>query len=69
MRVRVCRYGKLGASEAEVAAVARVVKLDSFFTTLPKGYHTIIGESTRAQAQQARAYKHECTHTDTQPHT
>ena len=41
------RYGRPGASDAEVAAAARAVGLDAFLTTLPDGLETLVGEQGR----------------------
>ena len=41
------RYGRPGASGAEVAAAARAVGLDAFLTTLPDGLETLVGEQGR----------------------
>jgi ATP-binding cassette subfamily B protein len=37
-------YGRPDATDAEVAAVARVVHADAFIHALPDGYHTVVGE-------------------------
>ena len=39
------RYGRPGASDAEVEAAARVAHVDEFVTALPAGYETEVGES------------------------
>ena len=41
------RYGRPGASDAEVAAAARAVGLDAFLATLPDGLETLVGEQGR----------------------
>lgn len=41
------RYGRPGASDAQVAAAARAVGLDAFLTTLPDGLETLVGEQGR----------------------
>ena len=38
------RYGKPGASDAEVHAAAKAAFADSFITALPEGYNTFLGE-------------------------
>jgi len=38
------RYGKLDASDDEVAAAAKAAHADSFIRTLPEGYDTVLGE-------------------------
>ncbi|MBA4791763.1 MAG: ABC transporter ATP-binding protein/permease [Rhizobiales bacterium] len=38
------RYGRLGASEAEVEAAARLAQIDGFISATPKGYQTEVGE-------------------------
>jgi ATP-binding cassette subfamily B protein/subfamily B ATP-binding cassette protein MsbA len=38
------RYGRLDATDAEVAAAARAVSADEFIATLPQGYATRLGE-------------------------
>jgi len=37
-------YGRLGASEKDVEAAARVAEADAFIRALPEGYDTIVGE-------------------------
>jgi subfamily B ATP-binding cassette protein MsbA len=37
-------YGKLGATEAELAAAARAANADEFIERLPQGYDTLVGE-------------------------
>lgn len=39
------RYGRLGATDAEVEAAARVVGADAFIRRLPMGYDTELGEN------------------------
>ncbi|MDE0356457.1 MAG: ABC transporter ATP-binding protein [Gammaproteobacteria bacterium] len=41
------RYGRPAASDAEVAAAARAVGLDTFLATLPDGLETLVGEQGR----------------------
>jgi len=36
--------GKPGASDAEIEAAARAAELHDFIVTLPRGYHTMVGE-------------------------
>jgi ATP-binding cassette, subfamily B, heavy metal transporter len=38
------RYGRVGASEAEVEAAARMAQIDDFIKMLPEGYQTPVGE-------------------------
>ena len=38
------RYGRPGASEAEVERAARLAQVHDFVASLPKGYHTLVGE-------------------------
>ncbi|NXX08537.1 ABCB8 protein, partial [Larus smithsonianus] len=38
------RFGKPGASDAEVVAAARLANADGFIRTFPEGYHTVVGE-------------------------
>ena len=38
------RYGKLGASDAEVEAAARSAEAHEFLSVLPKGYNEELGE-------------------------
>jgi ATP-binding cassette subfamily B protein len=38
------RYGRLGASDEEVVAAARLAEADEFVRTLPQGYETKVGE-------------------------
>jgi ABC-type multidrug transport system fused ATPase/permease subunit len=38
------RYGRLGASDAEVEAAARLAEADAFVRGLPRGYDTMVGE-------------------------
>ena len=38
------RYGRLGASDGEVVAAARLAEADEFVRTLPQGYETKVGE-------------------------
>lgn len=37
-------YGKLNATQAEIEHAARQAYIHNFVMTLPKGYHTVIGE-------------------------
>ncbi|RIL02579.1 MAG: hypothetical protein DCC71_16275 [Proteobacteria bacterium] len=39
------RYGRPGASDAEVEAAARTAHVDEFITSLPQGYDTVIGDA------------------------
>ena len=39
------RYGRLQASDEEVAAAARAAHIHDFITTLPNGYHTPVAEA------------------------
>ncbi|NXV75025.1 ABCB8 protein, partial [Atlantisia rogersi] len=38
------RFGKPGASDAEVQAAARLANADGFIRGFPEGYHTVVGE-------------------------
>jgi len=38
------KYGRPDATEAEVAAAARLAQIDAFIKTLPEGYDTMVGE-------------------------
>ncbi len=38
------RYGRLGASEAEIVAAAREANAEEFIQRLPDGYRTLVGE-------------------------
>ncbi|MEP7293129.1 MAG: ABC transporter ATP-binding protein, partial [Chloroflexota bacterium] len=38
------RYGKLGATDEEVIAAAKLVEADSFIERLPESYQTVLGE-------------------------
>ncbi|XP_048366489.1 mitochondrial potassium channel ATP-binding subunit [Sphaerodactylus townsendi] len=38
------RFGKPGASDAEVYAAARLANADSFIRSFPEGYNTVVGE-------------------------
>lgn len=38
------RYGRLGATDAEVEAAARAANADQFVRRLPQGYQTVVGE-------------------------
>jgi ATP-binding cassette subfamily B protein len=38
------RYGNSGASEEEVMTAAKQAQIHDFILTLPKGYHTVVGE-------------------------
>src|SRR5205823_779331 len=38
------RYGRPGASDAEVEAAARAANADSFIRAFPEGYRTLVGE-------------------------
>jgi subfamily B ATP-binding cassette protein MsbA len=46
------RYGKLGASEAEVEAAAGMAEIDEFLAGLPEGYGTHLGEGTKLSGGQ-----------------
>jgi ATP-binding cassette subfamily B protein len=37
-------FGKLGATQAEIEAAAKLAHLDKFISILPEGYHTRVGE-------------------------
>ena len=38
------RYGRMGASEEEVVAAAKLAQIDKFIRDLPQGYDTMVGE-------------------------
>ncbi|XP_077160782.1 mitochondrial potassium channel ATP-binding subunit isoform X3 [Paroedura picta] len=38
------RFGKPGATDAEVYAAARLANADNFIRSFPEGYHTVVGE-------------------------
>lgn len=48
------RYGKLGATDEEVIAAAKMVAADSFIERLPDGYQTILGERGSGLSQGQR---------------
>ncbi len=48
------RYGKLGATDEEVIAAAKLVEADSFIERLPQGYQTILGERGSGLSQGQR---------------
>ncbi len=48
------RYGKLGATDDEVIAAARMVQADSFIERLPQGFQTILGERGSGLSQGQR---------------
>lgn len=37
------RFGKPGASDAEVVAAAQLANADGFIRSFPEGYHTVVG--------------------------
>jgi len=37
-------YGRPGASESDIIAAAMVARVDGFVRSLPKGYHTVVGD-------------------------
>ena len=37
-------YGRIGASEADIAEAARLAQIDKFITHLPQGYDSMVGE-------------------------
>ena len=48
------RYGKLGATDEEVIAAAKLVEADSFIERLPEGYQTVLGERGSGLSQGQR---------------
>jgi ATP-binding cassette, subfamily B, multidrug efflux pump len=48
------RYGKLGATDDEVIAAAKLVEADSFIERLPEGYQTVLGERGSGLSQGQR---------------
>jgi len=40
------RYGRLGATDAEVVEAAKAARVDHFVRTLPEGYNTVLNEET-----------------------
>jgi ATP-binding cassette subfamily B protein len=48
------RYGKLGATDEEVIAAAKLVAADSFIERLPEGYQTVLGERGSGLSQGQR---------------
>ncbi|MBI5928432.1 MAG: ABC transporter ATP-binding protein [Chloroflexi bacterium] len=48
------RYGRLGATDEEVIAAAKMVEADSFIERLPQGYQTILGERGSGLSQGQR---------------
>ncbi|MEG2651883.1 MAG: ABC transporter ATP-binding protein, partial [Eubacterium sp.] len=45
------RYGKLGASDAEVERAAKIAQVDHFVHTLPDGYNMVLGEDANNVSQ------------------
>lgn len=45
------RYGKLGATDEEVKAAAKVAQADHFITTLPEGYNMVLNEEASNVSQ------------------
>jgi ATP-binding cassette subfamily B multidrug efflux pump len=48
------RYGRLGASDEDVIAAAKLVSADSFIERLPQGYQTVLGERGSGLSQGQR---------------
>lgn len=48
------RYGRLGATDEEVIAAAKLASADSFIERLPEGYQTILGERGSGLSQGQR---------------
>ncbi|MFN2145584.1 MAG: ABC transporter ATP-binding protein [Anaerolineales bacterium] len=48
------RYGRLGATDEEVIAAARLSHADGFIRRLPQGYHTILSERGESLSQGQR---------------
>jgi ATP-binding cassette, subfamily B, bacterial MsbA len=46
------RYGKLGATDAEVQRAAAMAEIDDFIESLPQGYDTHLGEGTKLSGGQ-----------------
>jgi ATP-binding cassette, subfamily B, multidrug efflux pump len=48
------RYGRVGATDEEVIAAARLVNADAFIERLPEGYQTVLGERGSGLSQGQR---------------
>jgi len=48
------RYGRIGATDDEVIAAAKMVEADSFIERLPNGYQTVLGERGSGLSQGQR---------------
>jgi ATP-binding cassette subfamily B protein len=48
------RYGRMGATDDEVIAAAKLARADGFISTLPDGYQTILGERGSGLSQGQR---------------
>lgn len=48
------RYGRIGASDAEVIEAAKLVSADTFIERLPEGYQTVLGERGSGLSQGQR---------------
>lgn len=48
------RYGRLGATDEEVIAAAKLVSADTFIERLPEGYQTVLGERGSGLSQGQR---------------
>src|SRR5262249_27323877 len=46
------RYGKLGATDAEVRRAAELAEIDAFLADLPQGYDSHVGEGTKLSGGQ-----------------